>query len=267
MWNAGVETHVVQLPALSRTNCLGEGRDIVVGVGVAERLAGGVKQVSGRLRRRLHPCLAVRRSMADWKRITPPQGFSACRAGSKYLTVYYALRAGAIATGSHPPSKSHATLPLRMLTSNVHRPFGPQGVELLIGNRPTRWSVSHGVGRCIRPRPVCQPTQTGLYAPRDLEPCPKGWPAAALDMDSPPPSKAPQPWPARAGAVHASTCAPCPSAGSQSDPELTSCVWHTVSSRHRVRQLCHYVPRTPLVRWWYRALGSFPRVPGEIGGQ
>ena len=34
-----------QLPGTCRANCLGEGRDIVVGVGVAERLAGGVKQV------------------------------------------------------------------------------------------------------------------------------------------------------------------------------------------------------------------------------
>lgn len=198
----------------------------------------------------------------------PTRGLLACRTGSKYQPEYCTQRPEQLPKPQSftkveysPPTQA------RILTSHAHCPPRLQGVELLIGNRPTRWSVSHGVGRCIRPRPVCQPTQTGLYAPRDLEPCPKGWPAAALDMDSPPPSKAPQPWPARAGAVHASTCAPCPSAGSQSDPELTSCVWHTVSSRHRVRQLCHYVPRTPLVRWWYRALGSFPRVPGEIGGQ
>lgn len=110
--------------------------------------------------------------------------------------------------------------------------------------------------------------QTGLQTPQDLGLRLGGGSAsAALVMEDPPASTAPRPWSVRLGAVHASIRTPCPSAGSQSDPELTSCVRHPVSSRNRVRHLCHYVPRTPLVRRWYRAVGSLPRAPGEMGGR
>lgn len=159
-------------------------------------------------------------------------------------------------------------------------PCGPGAIERKRSAKP--WWTEFGGDGCIlsavKGDPVVLPAgphpladgfpQTGLQTPQDLGLRLGGGSAsAALVMEDPPASTAPRPWSVRLGAVHASTRAPCPSAGPQSDPELTSCVRHPVSSRNRVRQLCHYVLRTALVRWWYRAVGSLPRVLGEMGGR
>ena len=45
IWNSSIEPYLGQLPYLSLANLLGEGRHVVVGVGITERFASSVKQV------------------------------------------------------------------------------------------------------------------------------------------------------------------------------------------------------------------------------
>ena len=83
--NPGVEAHLGQIPSLACTDPLREGRNVVVGVAMAERLPSSVEQVltvhedNGAFGWRL---------VVQWPirgKNNPARGLSACRAGGKFL--------------------------------------------------------------------------------------------------------------------------------------------------------------------------------------
>src|SRR5213592_1000864 len=84
--NAGVEPSLDELPAARGAQPASERMNVVVGVGVAERLSGAVEEVlpvneDGRaLDRRLRRAHGVL-----LRKKYPRPGLSACRAGSKYI--------------------------------------------------------------------------------------------------------------------------------------------------------------------------------------
>ena len=81
--DSGVEARLRERPPPRPTNRIGQGEDVIVGVGVAERLAGGVKEVLAIDEDDRALSSRLRRQAGLRAKNNPARGLSAYRAGGK----------------------------------------------------------------------------------------------------------------------------------------------------------------------------------------